>query len=501
MERPLLPVDGFCADGATAVDSNDLSVQEPVLILDEPPYSPKNELQYFMSKGIPLGIAAFLEWGAPPWLTMFMAGHTEDSASLQAALGYGRVFYNCTVFMMLFGFSNYIGSVVPGCIGAGRKDRIPAYFQRGMLLTSVFMLPFLAVQFFASPILEALSVPENIASQVGVYCRLMTITAWFMSLELHMNTVFTTLGYARASAINSFLTGLGVDVVCNYLFLYRWGWGVQGAALAQMAVKISRVLVWIAIMLILGETQTLSAKPKEPLLSRTELKMFVTLSAPTIVSNFSSWFVFELQIMGLANITNISASALAAGAIWVQCESTIASIQSGWILSTRIRTLTLLGKQDPGAWRSLALLSVMSTLLVALLNVPLLLFPTQVAQIVSNEVEVQQWFSDALWVLAIHSQSRVTCLNATCLFLSMGQSTVGVLLNFVCFYCIASPIAGIVALTDIVTTSMRWKLIACVSTTSMAQILATIVGYGYLVTMDWEKAASLIAHRANNDLH
>jgi Na+-driven multidrug efflux pump len=327
----------------------------------------------------------------------------------------------------------------------------------------------------------------------------MTITAWFMTLELHMNAVFINMGYARASTFNSFLTGLGVDVVCNYFFLYRWGWGVQGAALAQMSVKISRVLVWIALMLFFGETKTFLGKAQEPLLSRMEMIMFVRLSTPMIISNFSSWFVFELQIMGLANIAGISAPALAAGAIWVQCESTIASIQSGWILSTRIRTLNLLGKRDPGAPRSFAMLCLMSTFLVACLNVPLLLFPDQVAQVVSNEVDVQQWFSDALWVLVAHSQSRVTSLNATCLFLGMGHSTVGVLLNFVCFYCIASPIAGVVALTDLVTTSVRWKIIACVGTTSLAQIMITCVGYGYLMIMNWDKAGKLIQDRANND--
>jgi Na+-driven multidrug efflux pump len=236
-----------------------------------------------------------------------------------------------------------------------------------------------------------------------------------------------------------------------------------------MSVKISRVIVWVAIMLIFGETKTLCGRAKEPLLSRIELFMFVRLSVPAILFNFSSWFVFELQIMGLANIAGI-------------------------------RTLTLLGKRDPGASRAFAMLCVMSTSLVALLNVPLLLFPDQVAQAVSNEPEVQQWFSDALWVLVLHSQTRVMSLNAACLFISMGHSTVGVLLNFVCFYCIASPISGVVALTDLVTTSVKWKITACVGTTSIAQTLITVVGYGYLAMMDWDKAGKLIEERANNDL-
>ena len=51
--------------------------------------------------------------------TMIMAGQMPDSENLQAALGYGRVFYNVTIFMVLAGLCSYFGNVMPGCIGAG----------------------------------------------------------------------------------------------------------------------------------------------------------------------------------------------------------------------------------------------------------------------------------------------------------------------------------------------------------------------------------------------
>jgi hypothetical protein len=62
----------------------------------EPPYSVRNEVRFFFAKGVPLGLSSVLEWGVPPWVAMFLAGHVQESAALQSALGYGRVFYNCT---------------------------------------------------------------------------------------------------------------------------------------------------------------------------------------------------------------------------------------------------------------------------------------------------------------------------------------------------------------------------------------------------------------------
>ena len=89
-----------------------------------PPYSFKYETYYFFSKGIPLMLSATLEWGVPPWAALAFAGHTHNSSQLQSALGYSRVFYNITTLMTLFSAITYFSTVIPGAIGAGRKDRV-----------------------------------------------------------------------------------------------------------------------------------------------------------------------------------------------------------------------------------------------------------------------------------------------------------------------------------------------------------------------------------------
>ena len=98
------------------------------------PYSLRNEVRFFFGQGVPLCASAVLEWGAPPLITMFFAGATPQSAHLQSALGYGRVFFNVSLLMVSIGMLQYLYAVVPGCIGAGRKDRIPHYFRRAVLL-------------------------------------------------------------------------------------------------------------------------------------------------------------------------------------------------------------------------------------------------------------------------------------------------------------------------------------------------------------------------------
>ena len=39
------------------------------------PYSCGNEFRFFFGKGVPMGLSAVMEWGAPPFIAMVFAGH------------------------------------------------------------------------------------------------------------------------------------------------------------------------------------------------------------------------------------------------------------------------------------------------------------------------------------------------------------------------------------------------------------------------------------------
>ena len=407
---------------------------------DEPPYSFAYELRYFFYKGVPLGLSSILEWGVPPLFAMVMAGHAHDSATLQASLGFARVFYNTTQIMVIVALSNYFATVVPGCLGAGRKDRLPNYFYRSLLLSFVVLTPLCILNLFAGELTAALGVAPELAEGVGVYCRLMVVTSYLLLLEIHLEIAFVNLGFARCSTFNSLLTGVGVDCVCAYLFILQWGLGCAGAAYVQVAVKAARLAVWALLAVWYRVWRPLLVtSTRERLVSRAELWIYWQQAGPQLASFFTSWFVFELQvtgairrvirraihraimsdgdpfvrlqIVGLAHIAAIPHAAVAAGAIWIQCESTLAAVQNGWLTVTAMRTLKLLGRLDVGAPKAFACFCGLGALTVAISNAPLLLCAPSLARIVSSDSDVQAWFAKIVWVLALHQQSRLTSIN------------------------------------------------------------------------------------------
>ena len=139
-----------------------------------------------------------------------------------------------------------------------------------------------------------------------------------------------------------------------------------------------RVLLWLVLMVGCGLTRKLlvasvGSAATDRIFDRAELRVYIGQAAPQYLAILSGWLIFELQLILLTNIQGVSGASRAAGADWVNIEGALASVQGGWITVARMRTLKLLGRQDAGAPKALAMLVALAFGLVALLNVPLLI--------------------------------------------------------------------------------------------------------------------------------
>ena len=437
---------------------------------------------------------------------MVVAGQTPESETLQASLGYARTFYNCVTMMPTMALCNYFQTVVPGAIGANRHDRLPRYFWRSVLLTSLCILPSIATQWFAEPILIALGVPRINAQGVGVYCHLMVATAWLSLLDNHLESLFVNLMFVKTATANALLTGLGVDMVFTYLFIYKYNMGMRGAAWVQVLVRSVRVVLWLLMMVCSRLTHTMLIIRKgsgraDPLLTLSELRIYFGQNVPQYLAMLAGWLIFELQLVLLTNVKGVTASQLAAGAIWINCEGTMAAIQMGWIRVCGIRCLKLLGKRDPGASKAFAIMLLLSFLLVACLNIPLIVQPgaDALSRLMSNDNGVRLVFSRLVWVLAVHAQTRIVDLTCASVFVPIGLAKTRVGVAACSFWLIAAPITVVGALTDAFTTSSMIKVQLCMACTSIGQFFNGLTYGLLLLRTDWDKAARTIEARANTD--
>ena len=54
--------------------------------------------------------------------------------------------------------------------------------------------------------------------------------------------------------------------------------------------------MWVVVVLWFGEAGKIYKRGSERILERSEMRMFRQLGAPSVATNFTSWFIFELQV-------------------------------------------------------------------------------------------------------------------------------------------------------------------------------------------------------------
>ena len=389
---------------------------------------------------------------------MAFAGHVQNSEALQSALGYGRVFYNITMLMTMFSLCNYFATVLPGAVGANRRDRVRKYLHRSIATTTALMVPLLVLQLFSAQVMAAAGVPIEISLRKSASTRaLMVPVGYLMMIDIHAEIIFVNLGFVRCAALNSLVTGCGIDILCTYIFVFRFQWGMTGIALSQCIVKASRLLVWFVLAwwfrlghYFCGSCARLSLRSQQnpvnsagslafsllgpakedPLFSWSEFRVYLECACCQLCLHFfTGWLIFELQIICLAHIDGggIPKSALAAGSVWVQTESTLAAVQSGFLQVTKMRTLNLMGKNDvERAKKSYAALCIMCFLLVAITNIPLYFGRNAVGYLLSNDLDVREWFGKIAWVLVVHTQTRICSINAGALLIPIKKGCLAV---------------------------------------------------------------------------
>ena len=166
-----------------------------------------------------------------------------------------------------------------------------------------------------------------------------------------------------------------------------------------------------------------------------------------------------------------------------------------------MRAIKLLGRRDPGAARAFALLLALATAMVTLLNVPLLTNAgaDALSGLLSNDPQVVHWFRGLVWVLVVHTETRIVDLTCSSVLVPMGWPRSRVAIAFISFWLIGAPISIIGSLTDVVHASPLTRLQLCMLCSVIGQLVNAVCFGTVLLRLDWNEAARVIAARANTD--
>lgn len=141
--------------------------------------------------------------------------------------GYSSIFLMC----LQLGMGSALETLCGQAYGAGKYELLGVYMQRSWIILWVTCIILLPIYIFAAPILKLLGQQDEIADLAGKFTIL--VIPQFFSLALN----FPSSKFLQAQSKVGVLTwisvlGLVMHVFLLWLFIFVFGWGTTGAAVA-----------------------------------------------------------------------------------------------------------------------------------------------------------------------------------------------------------------------------------------------------------------------------
>lgn len=161
-------------------------------------------------------------------------GHIKDVGSL-ALTGLG-VTFPVIVLIAAFAALVGVGGAPRASISMGRGDNKAAEKILGnCVFTLVILSIVLTVLFsiFAEPILFAFGASKDTIVYALPYIRIYVLGTIFVQITTGLNAFITAQGFASVG-MKTVMIGAGINIVLDPIFIFGFGMGVQGAALATI---------------------------------------------------------------------------------------------------------------------------------------------------------------------------------------------------------------------------------------------------------------------------
>lgn len=156
------------------------------------------------------------------------------------------VIFPVMLIMMGFGMMIGIGTGVVVSINLGKRDHETAEKTVGtgfFLMIAVSVVVTVLTYLLKKPVLESFGATSETFTYANDYLNIILAGTIFMVVGFSLNNVIRSEGNARIAMISMILSSF-TNVILDYIFIFRFGWGVKGAALATI-ISMFVLMVWV----------------------------------------------------------------------------------------------------------------------------------------------------------------------------------------------------------------------------------------------------------------
>lgn len=191
-------------------------------------------------------------------------GNMQGSGSVALA-GLGLC---APILTLISAFSSFVSGggapLAAKALGEGDRERARRILNNGFIMLVVFSIVLGLTAFFArKPLLYLIGASDETYGYADKYLSVYLIGTLFVQISVGLNTFLTAQGRS-ASAMISVCLGAALNIALDPLFIFAFGMGVSGAALATVISQFVSCVFVVCLLLSKNTTLRLDVKYMKP---------------------------------------------------------------------------------------------------------------------------------------------------------------------------------------------------------------------------------------------
>ncbi|KAJ4705977.1 Protein DETOXIFICATION [Melia azedarach] len=429
----------------------------------------------------PIAFNILCQYGTNSFTNIFV-GHIGDIELSSVTISLSVI--GTFSFGFLLGMGSALETLCGQAFGAGQVHMLGVYMQRSWIILWVSCIFLLPVYLFATPLLKLLGQEDEIADLAGKF-TILTIPQLF-SLAIN----FPTQKFLQAQSKVSVFAWIGfialiLHIVQLYLFIYVFGWGTTGAAIA---VDISGWEVAIVqVIYVIGWCKEgwhgLSWS------AFNEIWAFVRLSlASAVMLCLEIWYMMSIIIL-TGHLDN-AVIAVGSLSICMNVNGWEAMLFIGINAAVSVRVSNELGLGRPRATKYSVYVTVFQSLLIGLVfMVIILITKNYFAVIFTSSKDLQVAVSKLAFLLGITMVLNSVQPVISGVAVGGGWQALVAYINICCYYVFGLPFGYLLGYTAKLGVTGLWSGMIC--GTALQTLLLLIVLY----RTNWTKEVEQTSER------
>ncbi|KAK3502605.1 mate-domain-containing protein [Neurospora crassa] len=381
-----------------------------------------------------------------------------------------------TCYAPIQGLATSLDTLCAQAYGSGHKTLVGLQLQRMVYFLLLLLIPVAAIWLNAESILAAM-IEKDSAKLAAQYLRVILLGTPAYAMFESGKRFVQAQGLFHATTY-VLLIAAPANVLLNWLFVWKLGWGFIGAPLA---VAVTQNMLPLLLLLYVWKVDGRQAWGGFRKAALKNWGPMVQLALPGMVMVVAEWFAFEILTLASGRI---GVAHLAAQSVLVTVTSTTFQIPFPLSIAGSTRVANLIGAKLVDAAKTSAKVTIVGGVIVGLFNVTLLsVFRNQIALLFTQDPEVIELVAQTLPVCAIMQLFDGMAAVSHGLLRGIGRQEIGGYVNLIAYYVVALPLSFGLGF------SLGWGLVGLWMGVTFGLLLVSLVEYWFIWYSDWELAA------------